>query len=502
MVYNNPILPGFHPDPSVCRVGDTYYLACSSMEYFPGVPLFESRDLFHWRPIGHCLTRTSQLNLEGCASSMGIFAPTLRRHAGKFTMITTNVSGGGNFLVTAHDPAGEWSEPVWIDAPGIDPSLLFDDDGQVYFTCQSQDGIMQSTLDPETGRLGGPLRLIWSGTGGAFPEAPHLYRRNGWYYLMIAEGGTEYGHMVTIARSRGPWGPFEGCPHNPILTHRSNGVLPIQSVGHADLIEASDGRWWAVCLGVRPTGYPPCHHLGRETFLAPVTWDAGGWPVMGDHGRLALEMDGGDGPRQPWQPEPARDDFDELSLRPCWNFLRRPPGQSWSLAERPGSLRLIGTPATPDDVGDIAWVGRRQQHFSCEVWTALEFAPDTEGEEAGLSVRMNEGHHYEIALTRREGGLCLIVRRRIGRLQAETAAVPVGGERLLLGLRADKDTYTFGYRESETSAPQWVGSGETRYLSTEVAGGFTGVFLGLYATGHGRRCASPADFDWFEYGGR
>lgn len=499
MVYANPVLPGFYPDPSVCRVGEDYYLVTSSMAYFPGVPIFHSRDLIHWRQIGHCLTRPSQLALERADSAKGIYAPTLRHHAGLFYLISTNVSAGGNFYVTARDPAGPWSEPVWLQAGGIDPSLFFDDDGTIYFTCQSAAGALQSTLDLETGKLQAPLRLIWPGTGGAYPEAPHLYKINGWYYLMLAEGGTEYGHMETIARSASPWGPFEGCPRNPVLTHRSKGVLPIQSVGHADLVQSPDGRWWAVCLGVRPNGYPKCHHLGRETFLTPVTWDAAGWPVFGREGRIEPTIDVGDWLAQPWPPEPARDDFDAAGLRLCWNFLRNPRAPDWSLAERPGFLRLHGSAVTLDEVDSPAWVGRRQQHFDCEAWTALEFAPQREGDEAGLTVRMNETHHDEIAVTRVGGSARIAVRRRIGSLRAVTASVPVTATRILLGVRADKDTYTFGYRLTSQDEPHWLDTAETRYLSTEVAGGFTGVYFGMYATGHGQPCGAPADFDWFDY---
>ena len=283
--YRNPVIPGFHPDPSVVRVGDDFYLVTSSFEFFPGVPIFTSRDLVHWRQLGHVLTRESQLPLQKARPSGGIYAPTLRYHDGTFYMITTNVDGGGNFLVTAKDPAGPWSEPVWLpDFGGIDPSLFFDDDGTVYLTGQGSGspgqprGIYQTTLDVKTGKLLGPLRLVWDRTGTRYPEGPHLYKIRGRYYLMIAEGGTEYGHMVTIARSDSPWGPFEACPRNPILTHRqTENDMPVQGTGHADLVEAADGSWWMVFLAFRPvSGY--WHHLGRETFLAPVTWDADGWP--------------------------------------------------------------------------------------------------------------------------------------------------------------------------------------------------------------------------------
>src|SRR5690606_852005 len=270
----------FYPDPSICRVGDDFYLVASSFEYFPGVPIFHSRDLVHYRQIGHCLHRASQLALTGAAASGGIYAPTLRYHRGLFMMTTTNVSSGGNFIVTATAPEGPWSDPIWVAQDGIDPSLFFDRDGTAIYTTSSG-GALQSRIDAATGALLSEPKVVWQGTGGQYPEAPHLYLREGWYYLLLSEGGTEYGHMVTMARSRSPWGPFEASPQNPLLTHRS-WRSPIQAVGHADLVDTASGRWFAVCLGVRPNGYPPAYHLGRETFLAPVRWGDDGFPVIGD----------------------------------------------------------------------------------------------------------------------------------------------------------------------------------------------------------------------------
>lgn len=243
--YLNPVLPGFYPDPSVCRVGPDYYLVTSSFEYFPGVPIFHSLDLIHWHQIGHCLTRASQLALANISSSQGIYAPTLRYHRGRFYMVTTNVSASGNFYVYTDNPAGEWSEPIWLQQEGIDPSLCFDGD-HTYLTSSGDrplPGIYQCEIEIETGRQLTEARYLWRGTGGRFPEAPHLYHIGDYYYLFIAEGGTEYGHMETLARSRSPWGPFEPCPHNPLLTHRNDGYHPIQGTGHADLIETHDESW-------------------------------------------------------------------------------------------------------------------------------------------------------------------------------------------------------------------------------------------------------------------
>ncbi len=500
MKYQNPVISGFYPDPSICRVGKDYYLVTSSFEYFPGVPVFHSKDLINWRQIGYCLTRRSQLPLKKVKSSGGIFAPTIRCRNGTFYMTTTNITGGGNFFVSSENPAGDWSEPVWLDQSGIDPSFFFDDDGSVYFTSTGDNCIVQSAIDIKTGRRLTDTREIWRGTGGSYPEGPHLYKINGMYYLMIAEGGTEFGHMETIARSKSPWGPFDGCPRNPILTHRSS-VEPIQCAGHGDLVQAHDGKWWIVFLGIRGNGHPPCHYLGMETFLAPVEWDSGGWPAVGDNGRVYLEMDADCLPPHPREKRTARDDFDEKYLDLDWNFLRNPKKEDWSLAERPGFIRLTGSAVDLDDLDSPAFIGRRQKQFCCRARTALYFSPKAEKEEAGLTVFMNERHHYEIALTRLANKRCVIVRRRIGSLSAITARENTAAGPLILGIEADKDLYRFFYHRENRKAVI-LAEGETRYLSSEIAGGWTGVFFGIYATGNGRKAKTPAYFDWFEYSPR
>lgn len=501
--YLNPVLPGFYPDPSVCRVGQDYYLVTSTFEYFPAVPIFQSRDFIHWRQIGHCLTRSSQVQLANIGASRGIFAPTLRSHAGRFYLVTTNVSYGGNFFVSTDDPAGEWSEPVYLRQGGIDPSLCFAD-GHVYLTgalAGTRRGIYQCEIDISTGEQLTETRSIWSGTGGRWPEGPHLYHLGEYYYLLIAEGGTEYGHMVTMARSKSPWGPFESCPRNPLLTHRDEDNHPIQGTGHADLIEAHDGSWWLVFLAFRPRN-GNYHHLGRETFLAPVTWLSDGWPQVTPEKTISLAMEAETLPSHVWPAEDPRDDFDEPALRLCWNFLRNPDPASWSLRARPGWLRLYGSALTLDAQGSPAFVGRRQQHFACRASTHLHFVPARDGEEAGLAVLMNDQHHYEIALTRLNGQAQVIVRRRIGDLVAIVARAPVGVEELELTIQADADKYTFSYALPGQDA-QVLATGLARYLSSEVAasstGSFTGVYLGMYATSQGQSQSAPADFDWFEY---
>jgi alpha-N-arabinofuranosidase len=511
MNYRNPMIPGFYPDPSVCRVGEDYYLVTSTFEYFPGVPVFHSRDLVDWELIGHCLTRPEQVPLGGSRASGGIFAPTIRYHEGRFYMVVTNVTGGGHFYVWTDDPAGEWSDPIWVNtgAFGIDPSLFFDDDGTCYFTATSMNGLVQCPIDIATGKALEAPRPVWQGTGGSFPEAPHLYKIHGAYYMMLAEGGTERGHMVTIARGPTPYGPWEACPHNPILSHRSTG-RPIQSTGHADLFEAHDGSWWLVFLGTRPHGqYPLFHNLGRETNLAPVTWTLDGWPVVGVDGHAERESAApafATAVRRRWD-EPTEDTFEGDTLPLYWNWLRNPDMSNYRLGERPGWLRLLGTGVTLNETASPTFVGRRQQHHQMVISATLDFSPSLDGEEAGLTVYMNNTHHYEVAVTSQGGRRVAIARRTIGSLSVITAQreLPEAGE-VELSVVAEtpagaeprahaggNPTYALRFRV-DGGEPVVLDTPEMRYIATEVAGGFTGAYLGVYTTGNGVPCNVAADF--------
>ncbi|WP_211750397.1 glycoside hydrolase family 43 protein [Paenibacillus sp. Marseille-Q4541] len=497
MKYNNPVIPGFYPDPSVCRVGEDYYLVNSSFAYFPGIPIWHSKDLVHWRQLGYCLTRESQLQLEKSGVSGGVWAPTIRYHQGRFYMVTTNQDYGGHFYVWTNDPSGDWSDPIYVDQEGIDPSLYFDEDGKVYFTStgtQSGMGIYQCEIDIETGTKLSESRLIWSGTGGKFPEGPHLFKRNGYYYLMCAEGGTEYGHMETIARAKTPYGPFESGPMNPILSHRSLGH-PIQATGHADLVEAHDGIWWAVFLGIRPVGYPPRHHLGRETFLAPVHWSEDGWPMIGNNGVVELEMEAETLSPVYWENNSEIDHFDEPSLGMHWNFLRNSEKVDWSLSERPGWLALNGRSVQlKERTGTPALIARRQQHWNCEVSVKMEFQP-AEGADAGLTVFMDDSYHYALGLTMLDGRHFVTLKRQVGSISDEKISLPVLGNVIELKIRALPDKYQFYYQGNDH---EWnlLGEAETHLLSTEVAGGFTGVFFGMY---NYSSLGTTAYFDWFHY---
>jgi xylan 1,4-beta-xylosidase len=502
MNYWEPIIAGFHPDPSICRVGDAFYLVNSSFEYFPGVPIFRSHDLLHWQQIGHCLTRTSQLDLRSSPASGGIYAPTLRYHDGMFYLITTHVDQGKHFIVTATDPAGEWSDPIWIEQGGFDPSLCFLDDGTVLLTwTEIRDGgnptlIRQSQIDVSTGALLDEPQTIWHGMGGTYPEGPHLYSIDGRYYLLIAEGGTSYGHMCNVARSDSPWGPFEPCPHNPILTHRSLSH-PIQATGHGDLVQAQDESWWMVFLGIRPAGgYPPYHVMGRETFLTPVSWQDG-WPVVGHGGQVLPQMAVPSfAEAEPTAPV-TRDDFQQTQLALAWNLIRTPHKQEYDLTARPGWLRLACVGMTLDDA-EPSFVGRRQEHHSFQVQTLMDFSTQSDGDEAGLTAFMNDKHHAEIALVQEQGERQLIVRNRIGSLSAVMASHPAPSGPIELHITATPTHYTFSW-SLPGGQHEVLAQSEARYLAPEVAGGFTGVYLGLYATGNHQTSDAYADFDWFTY---
>lgn len=506
MKYKNPIISGFHPDPSICRVGEDYYLVNSTFEYFPGIPVYHSKDLLHWKQIGHCITRNSQLTLrKGVPNMTGIYAPTIRYQNGIFYVVTTNVTYGaeqdGNFFVWTKDPYGEWSDPIWLACPGIDPSFYFEEEGFAYYTGASNNQIILSKIELSTGKVIEECKNIWGGTGGNDPEGPHIYKINGWYYLFISEGGTEYCHMLTVARSKTIDGPYEACPHNPVLSNRSHS-LPIKAVGHADIVQDQNGNWWAVCLGIRPIAYPFKHNLGRETMLLPFEWDQDGWPVMGRNGLLDEEIDTECLPLSSAEiilKEKEKltffDDFQEKNLDLCWNFIYNPLASLWERSKE--GLCLYGNEVSLSQADSLAWVGRRQEHLSCRVRCKLTFVREEDGEEAGLTIYMNNQHHYEVALTKLEGNGCLILRRQIGSLWKVEQIIPYESDEVDLELQASPEYYIFRYKDKEEY--KTIGQGEASYLTTEVGGRFTGNYIGMYASGNGKICRNAAKFQWFEY---
>ena len=461
-----PIIPGFFPDPSVCRAGDTLYLANSSFEYSPGVPLWRSDDLVTWREAGHALDGDPAFTAGDAAAGGGVYAPTLRHHDGRFWMITTNVSGAPGQLVTsAPEIEGPW-EPARVitGIPGIDPDLAWDDDGTCLISYSSNTaevpGIGQVPVDLEQGVVIGPPRSIMPGTGLAYPEGPHVFRRGAWWYLLFAEGGTERGHCVSVARGPAASGPFELCPANPILTRRST-TFPVQNTGHSDVVELADGSWAMVYLGVRPRGATPLFHVnGRETFLAGVDW-VDDWPVVVTD-RYEI----------PAAPTAFVDRFE--TLHPRWISPGAAPADIATVGDGV-TLRAVETPG-----GAPALLGVRARD---PYW---RFAAVTEARDgAALRVRMDERHWYELRLT---GGRP-VVHARIGSVSQEFAAdmplVAHGAIELLV--RADAAT-TGGpddlvFEVADADGIHLLVRLDGRYLSTEVAGGFVGRVIGLRTEG-------------------
>ena len=598
-VFGNPILPGFYPDPSICRAGDDYWLVTSSFSYFPGIPIFHSLDLVNWEQLGHVLDRPSQLDLDGVGHSQGIYAPTIRYHDGLYFLITTLVGKQGNFIVTARNPAGPWSDPYWLeDAPGIDPSLYFSEDGRVWVTGTAEapnaeyrgdNEIWMRELDLSRMKLTGPRFGLWRGAAkkAHWPEAPHLYKIGDWHYLMIAEGGTEYNHAVTIARSRDLTGPYEGNPANPILTHRHLGKgSPIWNAGHADLVQTQTGEWWMVCLASRPYG-GSFRNMGRETFLAPVVWEDE-WPVVSPGtGKLEFgyaspdvgnalaghrfEIDlyrsvdeprkagadanasrdfiqtvtlstrpascggctgraggccgtsgrsGASGNRVPGAmavaAEPSGtgyicefDGFDADRLAYAFNMLRTPREPWWSLTARPGFLQMRLRPVYLGEQANPCFVGRRQQHMTFTVTAELEFNSDSEGQSAGLALLQSDAWHMRFAVVRAENG----IQARLIRCEnsipvvvaeaelAELDELCENGLRLMLRIEAEEQELRFlcGFEESRLAVlAEHI---DARMLSTDMAGGFVGTYVGMFAEGENPTGITVADFDSFSYEG-
>lgn len=494
MIYQNPIIRGFHPDPSICRVGDDFYLVTSSFEFFPGVPIFHSKNLVNWELIGHCLQDEAHVKLTGCRASGGIYAPTLRYHDGLFYMITTNVTDHGNFIVYTDDIRGQWSEPKWIQHNGIDPDLFWDDDGTCYFTGTGGSGddygIYMSKIDPKTGEALSDVELISKGSGGVFEEGPHLYKKDGMYYLMMAEGGTEYGHQETIFRSTSVNGPWEGCPHNPILNHRDNMYSGIKCAGHADLVEDQNGNWWMVSLGVRPVTINGnrlmLHNLGRETFLSPVKWE-NGWPVVGTGNCHLLETDA---PLPGPAPTPVDwnmfEDFDGECVDPRLTYIRNPHKEDYKLNAADSYLLLHGSERDLSCADDSpTFIGVRQSEFNMRASTKFGVNFTEDGQKAGITAYYNDSYHYEMYLTRKDGEYYVCLNRRVHDLEAVTVSHKVDYDTSIeMKIESDGTAYRFYYR---TKGMDFIplGQGSTAGLCTEqtYTMTFTGTFFGIFAVG-------------------
>ncbi|SOB87405.1 alpha-N-arabinofuranosidase [Sphingomonas guangdongensis] len=503
--YRNPILQGFYPDPSITRVGDDYYLVHSTFSYFPGIPVWHSRDLVTWRQIGNAIDRPDQLDFKNLGLSRGVFAPAIQHHAGTFYILNTCVDCGDNFLVTASNPAGPWSDPIWLpDLRGaIDPSLFVDADGSAWIVnngppegtprYEGHRAIWIQRFDLKTNKTFGPRKVLVD--GGVDPaskpiwiEGPHLIAKDGWYYLICAEGGTAINHSQVVLRSRRPDGPFTPGP-NPILTQRdlpADRPYPVTSAGHADFVQTPDGKWWASFLAVRPYA-GDFYNTGRETFLLPVDW-SGEWPrILPAKTPIPLALARPNLPRDTRPAPPTsgafgyREEFDAAKLGPEWLMMRNPRESWYTLAG--GALTLKPRAVGLGDNGNPSFLARRQQHTNATVTTRVRF--DAAKGRAGLAALQNDDHWFAIAVaTTPKGRVVRLIARggeqepKAGRIVAEapapgTAPIELRGE-------AAGSTYRFAWRTAgawRTLGPAQDGT----LLSTAKAGGFVGAVFGVFA---------------------
>ncbi|RYY95629.1 MAG: glycoside hydrolase family 43 protein, partial [Chitinophagaceae bacterium] len=508
--YVNPVLAGFYPDPSICRVGGDYYLVTSSFAYFPGLPLFHSRDLVNWRQIGHAMDRPSQLPLNGAGVSRGLFAPTIRHHNGRFYIVCTLIDKGGNFVITAERPEGPWSDPVWLkNVDGIDPSLFFDEDnGSAYILYNSEapgrqprwDGhrtIRMRSFDPARLQAGGEELLLVNGgvdttKKPVWIEAPHIYKVGEWYYLLCAEGGTAYNHSEVVFRSRsarGPYAPFAG---NPILTQRHLDPArphPITTAGHADLVQTPEGSWYAVFLGCRP--YQGNHfNTGRETFLAPVRWE-NRWPLITKDTEtvryrypLPLPL-AATRPHTPFGGNFSfHDAFDGPKLQARYAFLRTPL-RTWHRLEN-GRLSLQARAETVGGTGNPSFVGHRQQHLQCTASTIVDFKAAGAHEKAGLIIFQNEEHYYFLCRSVEQGRpVAQLYRSAPGDSMELLRTQQLRAPHRPTGLRIEARGSAYIFSITDGGRRTVLGSLDASFLSTETAGGFVGSLFGLYATAQG-----------------
>ncbi|MBV8686538.1 MAG: glycoside hydrolase family 43 protein [Alphaproteobacteria bacterium] len=511
--YRNPILQGFYPDPSVTRVGDDYYLVASTFAWFPGIPVFHSRDLVGWTQIGNAIDRPGQLDFARLGLSRGVFAPSIQAHDGVFYILNTCVDCGGNFLVTARNPAGPWSDPVWLPdlEGGIDPALFFDDDGSAWVVnngppegrplYEGHRAIWLQRFDLASNKTVGPRTLLVNGgvdlsKKPVWIEGPHILKKDGFYYLVCAEGGTAEGHSQVVLRSRsvaGPYAPFQG---NPILTQRDlprDRPFPVTSAGHAQLVQTPAGDWWATFLAVRPY-QGDFYNTGRETFLLPVQWKDG-WPRITGPGEAIPYVHRR--PRLPAGAKPpvpttgavaVRDEFNGPTLPPYWMMMRNPRGRWYGLAD--GRLRLTPRPAGLGDFANPSFLARRQQNMNASASTLVRFRPAAEGDEAGLAALQNDEYWYSIALASRAGHRVVQVRRRAGpgdpAQGVVLASAPFAPTSARLRIEARGGRYSFTYSGPRGPWRVLRADEDGTLLSTKTAGGFVGAVFGVYARSGGK----------------
>lgn len=535
----NPILPGFYPDPSVCRVGEDYYLVCSSFELYPGIPIFHSKDLANWRQIGHAMNIKNGFHVRANVFGGGVMAPTIRYHEGIFYIICANFGDKGNFIVTAKNPAGPWSYPNWIDdIKDIDASLFFDRNGEVYIVYPSnvesnqenpfenERGIFIQDFDLAEMKPKGKKLLIYNSAlrQAASPEAPHLYHVGDFYYLIIAEGGTEHYHAVTVARSKVLKEYFEGNPANPVLTHRHLGFgHPIDNVGHADLVQTVEGEWYAVFLASRTIG-GYYKNLGRESYICPVIWDRQ-WPVFSPvSGIVEWEYPMPKGVTwTPLEPKKNRDDFDSEHLDLSWNFWGTPYEEFWKIKDSYLMLRClkrsmaeplqqlhIGKPDMSEDKC-ASLVAKRQTTIDFEAQCSMNFIP-VEKEAAGLIIMQASNHHMRIEKQLANGKQMIQVVLTTTSMKcppyipgftSETIETVLGikewdNPHCVMGIKASGQRYEFLIGKDDKNL-ETIAIGDGRLINPEIIGGMVGTMIGVFATGNGEDSDHYASFDWFEY---
>lgn len=539
-MFNNPVIKGGYPDPSVCRVGDWYYLVSSSFSYFPGLPVFRSKDLVHWEQICNAISRTEQLDFRNCAISEGLWAATIRYNKGMFYIINTlDVEGRTsrfNYIITAKDPAGPWSKAVIIDgADGIDPSLYFDEEGRIWYCSNmvpektlfpAQKQIYLCEIDPETLQFLGERTIIYDASvdNSQFMEGPHIYHIGDMYYLMTACGGTQTNHCINIGRSKSLFGPYEPCPRNPIVTNRNLPIinkLGVAVTGHGDLVQTQNGEWYMVLLGIRPyeaevddyDKYLPRiwirtpdrnrkaqFNIGREVFLVPMAWDYDGWPIVdNENGMVNLQERYPNLPEYHFPLQTRIDNFEDMELDMQWCMRRPADHVFYSLKERRGFLRMKLLPVKMEDQETPAMLVRRQQHNDFQAAVSMEFEPKFEEEEAGMAILQNERFGYLVVKHRTEKGTCAACYKIANGIRELLAEAPVGPGRIYLAIKGGVGSYSFYYGTSEKQMCPLIERADGKLLSTLVADGYVGTYLGMYASAGGRITENYADFDWFRY---
>ena len=504
--YRNPVIPGFQPDPSIVRVGRDYYLVNSSFAFFPGLPIFHSRDLVNWTQIGNAIDRPGMVDFSGLGIARAIFAPTIRFRAGSLYIVNTCIECGSNFIISATDPKGPWSAPVFLNAiDGIDPDLFFDDDGRAWIAnngpppetpkYNGHRAIWIQEFDWKATKMIGPRQVLIDGgvepaTKPIWTEGPHIFKRDGWYYLITAEGGTAGGHSETVYRSRAVTGPYVPGPVNPILTQRDldpHRPFPVYATGHADFVQTPGGQWWSVFLGTRPYE-ANLSNLGRETFLLPVHWPKGGWPSILPPKTPVPQIVA----RPPLRKGVAartsawRDEFTAATLAPEWLTLRTPASRWFTLAQ--GALALEPRSETLSGLGNPSFLARRQRHSFAAIETALRYRPEHEGDRAGLAAFADERHHYFVGLTGTASGTAIIVSMRngagdpdFGRVLATARVTLKPDEPIHLRITARGAAYDFAYRITGGKWQNVLTNADGRVLASELTNQFTGTVIGPYA---------------------